>query len=139
VGAGEISLSCTWYYVSSFLVNINYCCWTEGSVYNGDLAVIHAKSANVGQSRVSPIATLVCMHVTSFCLFLCFRCWFLLKIFFLGDSREKILWRCSFFTGPIAGDLEDVTLEHLEGHVVADPDLMSNGKSRPSLIQVDCR
>jgi hypothetical protein len=73
-------------------ININYCCWSEGSVDNGDLAVIHAKSANVGQSRVSPIATLVCMHATSFCLFLCFRCWFLLKIIFHRRlSREDLV------------------------------------------------
>jgi hypothetical protein len=33
------------------------------------------------------------------------------------------------------GDLEDVALEHHEAHEVADLHLMSNGKSRESLIE----
>jgi hypothetical protein len=69
-------------------VYINYCCWSEGSVDNGDLAVIHAMSADVGQSTLPPIAILVCIHAASFGPFLCFRCWFLLKILLL-----RRLWR----------------------------------------------
>jgi hypothetical protein len=33
------------------------------------------------------------------------------------------------------GDLEDVAPKHLEGHEVADLDLMGNGKSRPDLMR----
>jgi hypothetical protein len=35
------------------------------------------------------------------------------------------------------GDLEDVAPKHLEGHEVADLDILSNGKSRPPLIEAD--
>jgi hypothetical protein len=36
------------------------------------------------------------------------------------------------------GDFQDVAFEHLEGHEVANIDLMSNGKFRSPLIQTDC-